>query len=64
MVKRLVSIKLAETLDCSTYFAAPTDNGYIKIYSTKSAFVALKADGSITAWGRSGKGGTTPTISD
>jgi hypothetical protein len=31
----------------------PTDSGYIKIYSTDSAFVALKADGSITAWGGS-----------
>ncbi len=30
---------------------APTDNGYIKIYSAFSAFAALKSDGSITAWG-------------
>jgi alpha-tubulin suppressor-like RCC1 family protein len=28
-----------------------------KIYSTESAFVALKADGSITAWGSSYSGG-------
>jgi hypothetical protein len=27
------------------------DNGYTKIYSTEAAFAALKADGSITAWG-------------
>jgi hypothetical protein len=25
---------------------APSDNGYTKIYSTRGAFVALKADGS------------------
>jgi hypothetical protein len=29
-----------------------------KIYSTWDAFAALKADGSITAWGDSGDGGT------
>jgi hypothetical protein len=29
---------------------APTDSGYTKIYSSKYAFAALKADGSITAW--------------
>jgi hypothetical protein len=37
---------------------APSDNGYTKIYSTGSAFAALKADGSITAWGNSDEGGT------
>jgi alpha-tubulin suppressor-like RCC1 family protein len=37
---------------------APSDNGYTKIYSTYSAFAALKADGSITAWGSSDWGGT------
>jgi hypothetical protein len=30
---------------------APTDKGYIKIYSNATAFATLKADGSITAWG-------------
>jgi hypothetical protein len=30
---------------------APSGNGYTKIYSTESAFAALKADGSIIAWG-------------
>ncbi|MGB1159453.1 MAG: hypothetical protein ACPG3V_08645 [Porticoccaceae bacterium] len=30
---------------------APTDSGYTKIYSSAFAFAALKADGSITAWG-------------
>jgi hypothetical protein len=41
---------------------APSDNGYTKIYSTEFAFAALKADGSITAWGASDKGGTgTPS---
>jgi hypothetical protein len=29
---------------------APTDKGYTKIYSNATAFAALKADGSITAW--------------
>jgi alpha-tubulin suppressor-like RCC1 family protein len=29
-----------------------------KIYSTECAFAALKADGSITAWGNSDDGGT------
>jgi hypothetical protein len=37
---------------------APSDNGYTKIYSNYQAFAALKADGSITAWGRSGHGGS------
>jgi hypothetical protein len=32
----------------------------IKIYSTAHAFAAVKADGSITAWGNSDSGGTTP----
>jgi hypothetical protein len=31
--------------------SAPDGNGYTKIYSTQFAFTALKADGSITAWG-------------
>jgi hypothetical protein len=31
---------------------------YIEIYSTASAFAALKADGSVTAWGDSGSGGS------
>jgi hypothetical protein len=35
----------------------PTDSDYIKIYSTEYAFAALKADGSITAWGNSKYGG-------
>jgi hypothetical protein len=30
---------------------APTGKGYIKIYSNAYAFAALKADGSIKAWG-------------
>jgi hypothetical protein len=30
---------------------APTDSGYTNIYSTNYAFAALKADGSIAAWG-------------
>jgi hypothetical protein len=43
---------------------APTDSGYIKIYSTSSAFAALKSDGSITAWGHSRTGGSAaPTDS-
>jgi alpha-tubulin suppressor-like RCC1 family protein len=33
-------------------------NGYTKIYSNGWAFAALKADGSITAWGNSKYGGT------
>jgi alpha-tubulin suppressor-like RCC1 family protein len=36
---------------------APSDNGYTKIYSTDDAFVALKTNGSITAWGNSDEGG-------
>jgi hypothetical protein len=31
--------------------SAPDGNGYTKIYSAQFAFTALKADGSITAWG-------------
>jgi hypothetical protein len=37
---------------------APSGNGYTKIYSTISAFAAIKTDGSITAWGASDAGGT------
>jgi hypothetical protein len=38
--------------------SAPSGSGYTKIYSTKYAFAALKADGTITAWGHSLYGGT------
>jgi hypothetical protein len=38
---------------------APAGSGYTKIYSTRGAFAALKADGSITVWGDSGSGGST-----
>jgi lysophospholipase L1-like esterase len=38
---------------CLQYLNYPT-----KIYSTDSAFAALKTNGSITAWGDSGSGGT------
>jgi hypothetical protein len=31
---------------------APYDKDYTEIYSNSFAFVALKADGSITAWGK------------
>ena len=38
---------------------APTDSGYVKIYSTYGgAFAAIKADGSITTWGDSNNGGS------
>jgi hypothetical protein len=37
---------------------APSGNDYTKIYSNWTAFVALKADGSITAWGDLDSGGT------
>jgi hypothetical protein len=30
-------------------------------YPNRSAFAAIKADGSITVWGGSDSGGTTPT---
>jgi lysylphosphatidylglycerol synthetase-like protein (DUF2156 family) len=35
-------------------------NGYNNIYPTTYAIAAVKADGSITAWGNSDSGGTTP----
>jgi hypothetical protein len=35
---------------------APSTGVYTKIYSTGHAFAALKADGSITAWGGSDYG--------
>jgi diketogulonate reductase-like aldo/keto reductase len=34
----------------------PNGNDYTKIYSTSRAFAALKADGSIKAWGALGFG--------
>jgi hypothetical protein len=37
---------------------SPAGNGYTKIYSTVWALAALKADGSITAWGNSSDGGS------
>jgi hypothetical protein len=37
---------------------APSGSGYTKIYSTSRAFAALKADGSIKAWGDSDYGGS------
>jgi hypothetical protein len=40
----------------------PTDKGYTKIYSTDNAFAALKADGSITAWGDLDYGGSHAVI--
>jgi hypothetical protein len=36
---------------------APTNSGYIEIYSNERAFAALKADGSITTWGSLKYGG-------
>jgi hypothetical protein len=36
---------------------APTNGGYIEIYSNERAFAALKADGSITTWGDTKSGG-------
>jgi hypothetical protein len=35
-----------------------------KIYSTMYAFAAVKADGSITAWGSPNRGGTISTATD
>jgi hypothetical protein len=40
---------------------APTGSNYIKIYSNKHAFAALKTDGSIVAWGDSNLGATPPS---
>jgi fermentation-respiration switch protein FrsA (DUF1100 family) len=39
---------------------APSDIGYTKIASNFFAFAALKADGSITAWGSSLGGAGSP----
>jgi hypothetical protein len=38
---------------------APSGKGYTKIYSDKATFIALKADGSITAWGYSERDGAS-----
>jgi hypothetical protein len=35
---------------------APTDKGYIRIYSNTDSFIAVKPDGSIRAWGNPCKG--------
>jgi hypothetical protein len=37
---------------------APAGSGYTKIYSTDSAFAAIKTDGTIAVWGASDSGGT------
>jgi hypothetical protein len=42
----------------SPHAGAPSGSGYSKIYSTYGAFAAVKADGSITAWGTPYAGGT------
>jgi hypothetical protein len=39
--------------------SAPSNGVYTKVYSNTFAFAALKADGSITAWGDSNKGGSS-----
>jgi hypothetical protein len=49
-----INLGIATAKRCDT----PSDKGYIEIYSTQYAFAALKADGSITAWGGSNDGGT------
>jgi hypothetical protein len=38
--------------------SALSESGYTKIYSNLYAFAALKADGSIAAWGSLSHGGT------
>jgi hypothetical protein len=38
---------------------APVNGSYAKIYANNHAFAALKADGTIVAWGKKGFGGTT-----
>jgi alpha-tubulin suppressor-like RCC1 family protein len=40
------------------HVGAPSTGVYTKIYSNSGAFAALKADGSIKAWGGSRYGGT------
>ena len=39
---------------------ADVSSDVVAVYSTKSAFAALKTDGSVVAWGNSAAGGTTP----
>jgi hypothetical protein len=36
---------------------APVNGSYAKIYANNHAFAALKADGTIVAWGKKGFGG-------
>ena len=38
--------------------------GVMQIYSTSSAFAALKTDGSVVTWGNSSDGGDSSTVSD
>jgi hypothetical protein len=42
---------------------APSNGVYTKIYSIDNAFAALKADGSIKAWGGSNFGSIAPSDS-
>ena len=43
-----------------TFFGA----NVVEVFSTDSAFAALKADGSVVTWGRSDKGGDSSAVSD
>jgi hypothetical protein len=38
---------------------APQDNGYVQVFSNYDAFVAMKADGSLSAWGHEDLGGSS-----
>jgi hypothetical protein len=54
-------INLGITTVSGCTFTSPlwvTDSGYTKVYSNRYAFSALKADGSIKAWGDSNYGGS------
>ena len=48
-------------MDTATYAPRPTDGDWIAIFSASAAFVAMKADGAMTAFGDRRYGGELPT---
>ena len=49
----------SDSLDDYVDVSSSLTSGVTNIFSTKTAFAALKSDGSVVIWGDAGSGGTT-----